>query len=197
MSCSEHNYFSIFSNALIQGVIVFTFLTIFFFSYVTDVEKEEYSKQISMVVDNIYNEYKKDIEDILPKDDEKRKIAKAGIYGIIDTNEEYISKTAQTDRKELDDSNQKIIKNSVLSVLFLFIICVSLLIIFAIFGYCIPIKDFVKEGFFILIFIFIVEFLFLNIIAKNYISANPNKVKKEIAQSVIDYVDNRNKNKKI
>jgi hypothetical protein len=193
MSCLQHNYVSTFSNALIQGAIVFAFLTIFFFGYVTSVEKDEYSKQVGMVVDNIYEQYKEDIEKVLPKNEESRKLTKAAIYGIIDTNEEYLSKSTEGERKELDDSNSKIIKNSVLSVLILLIICVSLLIIFAFFGYCIPLKDFVKEGFFILLFIFIVEFLFLNIIAKNYISANPNTVKKELAQSVINYVNNRNK----
>lgn len=191
MSCVEPNYITDLSNALVQGVIVFAFLTIFFFSYVSQTEKEEFENQVNMVVDDIYGQYKTDISNVLPKNANDRTLAKATIYGIIDSNEEYLDKTSSESRKEIDKSNADILKSSVLSVLILAMIVVGILIVLGLMGYCVPLKNFVKEGSFILIFIFLTEFLFLNVIAKNYISANPNLVRQKIAQAVIDYADNR------
>lgn len=185
MSCSEHTYISIFSNSLIQASIVFIFLTVFFFIYVNPVEKEEFTDQINSLVENIYD--KKQVESLLPSDPKKKKILKDVLYGIIDSNEEELNKSSISAINEINQKNNAILKKSVITVLVTLIITVIILIIFAFFGYCIPLGEFTKEGIFILIFIFFTEFLFLNVITKNYISVNSDVVKKEILNSIINY----------
>ena len=64
--------------------------------------------------------------------------------------------------------------------------------IFSYFGLNINLQDNLKEGLFILVFIFITEFLFLNIIAKNYLSGNANNVIKKIAKTILDYRQKNN-----
>ena len=58
-----------------------------------------------------------------------------------------------------------------------------------------PLDHYVKEGLIVLLFIFIIEIIFLNVVVKNYISANPNEIKNKISSSIINYIDNKDFNK--
>lgn len=185
-SCVVNETISIFSNSLIQGSIVFAFLTFFFFAYVVNVEKEEFQKQVNMVVDVIFERYTEKIRVILDN-----KLAKAALYGaIISTEEDFIKSTLQ-ETEELTKRNKEIILSSVKSVGMFAIATIFIIVVLYFYGYCISLKDITKEAMFILLFIFLVEFIFINLIAKNYISANPNYVKNKIARSIIDYANKK------
>jgi hypothetical protein len=186
MSCYEHTYTSTFSNALIQASIVFIFLTIFFYEYVVSTERDEFINQVSMIVDSVDMP-----SNMFPVDPDKKKALKVLLYGIIDDNEDILNKSTQETIKNIDENNAVILKNSVLTVLVVLIFAVILLIIFALFGYCVPVSKFLKEGFFILLFIFLTEYMFLNVITKNYISTSSVRVKREVLQSIINYIDKR------
>ena len=186
MSCVENESISILSNSLIQGAIVFAFLTFFFFTYVVNVEKEEFEKQVNMVVDVIFERYSEKIKPVL-----SNKWAKAALYGSIVSTEEDFIKSTLKDTEELNRKNKEIISSAVKSVGMFMIVTILIIIALHFYGYCIPFKDITKEAIFILFFIFLVEFTFINLIAKNYISANPNYVKNKIARSIIDYVNKK------
>lgn len=186
MSCIENEKISIFSNSLIQGAIVFAFLTFFFFTYVVNVEKEEFQKQVDMVVDVIFQRYADQFKRIL-----NNKLSKTAVYGIIDSTEEDFIKSSLEETEDLNRKNKEIISTSIKSVGIFIGAIVLIIVSLSFYGYCIPFKDITKEAIFILLFIFLVEFTFINLIAKNYISANPNYVKNKIAQSIIDYVNKK------
>ena len=191
MSCIENENISILSNSLIQGSIVFAFLTFFFFTYVANVEKEEFKKQVDMVVDVIFKRYADKFKPIL-----SHKLSKSVVYGILDSTQEDFIKSSIEQTVELTNKNNEIISTSIKTVGFFILGSVILISLLYAYGYCIPVKYITKEAIFILIFIFLVEFIFINLIAKNYISANPNYVKNKIAQSIIDYVNKKNINNK-
>ena len=58
--CSN-KYVTIFSNVLIQTIIIFIFLTVFFFTYVSRIENTEFQSQLTFITDSIYSRYKKNI----------------------------------------------------------------------------------------------------------------------------------------
>ena len=186
MTCVENESISILSNSLIQGSIVFAFLTFFFFTYVVNVEKEEFKKQVDMVVDVIFQRYADKFRLSL-----NHKLSKSAVYGIIDSTEEDFIKSSLDETSELTKKNKEIISTSIKSVGIFILTTIVIIALLSFYGYCIPFKDITKEAIFILFFIFLVEFTFINLIAKNYISANPNYVKNKIAQSIIDYVNKK------
>ena len=104
MSCIENEKISIFSNSLIQGAIVFAFLTFFFFTYVVNVEKEEFQKQVDMVVDVIFQRYADQFKRIL-----NNKLSKTAVYGIIDSTEEDFIKSSLEETEDLNRKNKEII----------------------------------------------------------------------------------------
>lgn len=179
------------SEPIIQSCIVFIFLTVFFFSYVSSIEKDEFENQLNIIVDDIYNEYKSNIISLFPEDKIKKDILKTSIYGIIDNIENKIEINNQNENSKIDNANQKIIYNSIYVVIGYIILCLIIIFIFKYIGININIKENVKESLFILIFIFLIEFLFLNIIAKNYISGNANNVLKKICTNIIQYINKR------
>jgi hypothetical protein len=200
MACEINNlkYTSIFSNTLIQITIIFAFLTFFFFSYVSKVENTEFKHQIEFVVDSIYKRHSQEINDNINSKKVDKDYIKAEIYGLIDLEEDKINKTSKSENEDIDNNNKKILDNSkfyvIITAIISFIILSLLFIIsYYMYGCYLPINSFVKEGVILLVFIFIIEFLFLNIIVKNYITANPNLIKNKIASSIIKYIDKRDK----
>ena len=62
MKCINNNWVKYIFSILFQVILIFTFLTIFFFVYVVKVEKEQFKGQINLIVDDILT---KDIQDDL------------------------------------------------------------------------------------------------------------------------------------
>ena len=182
-----------FSQSIIQSCVVFIFLTIFFFSYVSSIEKDEFETQLDTIVDDTYTQYKDKIDGLFPKDENKKEALKTLIYGLIDYSENMIEIETKSQNDEIDTENKKIISNSIYLVLGYIGICIFILFILYYFGVKLYIGENIKESLFILVFIFLTEFLFLNIIAKNYLSGNANYVIQKITKTIIDYIDQRKK----
>ena len=171
-----------------QIVFVFAFLTIFFFVYVSHVEKKEFESQMNFIVDEIFS---KDIEDQLfsklKKDFTATELV-AVISGIIDGVEFQTSEDLKRSISNVKRNNENIrikafaILGSVLAVL------VLASIIMLILGYCIPIIHQVKEALWIVLFVALTEGIFLQVVAKNYISADPNKIKRAFGQSILNWL---------
>jgi len=175
-----------YSIAITQSCIVFIFLTIFFYTYVSSIEKEEYQHQLERLVDDFF----KSVDSIsLQKD--KENIVKMIIYGAIDTEEDQLDENTKETANLIDQMNSKVIDQSYSIVIIYIIMSLIFLFILYKFGDCFSLTDNLKEGLFILFFIFVVEFSFLNLIAKNYIASNLNTVKTMVAQVIINYVNNR------
>ena len=185
----NQEYFSIFSNSLIQATTVFIFLTIFFFTYVSKVEKTEFQDQITDVVDEIWDENADSIKRQFPSTPHGKNVAKTVVYGLIDSSEEYLEKN--NSKQDIDDKNNKIIINSVLTILIVVIVIVIVFIISGLFGYYVPFSDVIQESLFILVFVALTEYIFLITIVENYTSLDSDDVKTTIAKGVVDYINQR------
>lgn len=197
--CSNQ-YVSIFSSVSIQVAIIFAFLTIFFFSYVSSVENTEFKDQLDFVIDNIYKRHELDIKNLIDKyslNQDKKDLLKMQIYGMIDLEEDKLKKESKKESDDIKIKNSDIISNATFYVKIIgsisLVIVVSLFILmYNKYDCTLPLKTYAKEAIALLFFIFIVEILFLNMIVKNYITANPNYIKNKIAQAIINYIDNNN-----
>lgn len=178
-----------YSQAITQSCIVFIFLTLFFFNYVSNIEKEEYKAQLELMVDDLFEEL-----NIKPIDDKSKKdLIKVIIYGIIGIGEDEIENNTKDTVKMIDKSNQLIVNQSYTLMAVYIVMSIIFLVILHHFGECFSMGENIKEGLFMLLFIFCVEFLFLNLIAKHYIAGNLNMVKENIVNVILEYIKERNK----
>lgn len=187
--CKINNLVSKTLAISIQVGFIFSFLTIFFFVYVQKVEKREFKEQVEFIIDNIFDDVKADLPKVIKNsvDDQKELII---INGIIDVIEDKIRLESKTNNDKINKENKKIEKKAFTYLIYTLIFILALIIIFTLMKYCLPIVLQVKEAMVIVIFVAITEFLFLQIIARNYISASPNNIKKEIGKTIKIWIKN-------
>ena len=175
----------------IQVVFVFSFLVLFYFMYVVNIEKTDFQEQIDLIVDNLMSDIKGQLDSIvesdmnkIPKDD-----FKLILFGTIDTIEEKINMSAKEAVKAINDSNNSL-KNKVFNVLMIImVICVLFMILLS----CYPVFTILKESIITIFFIAMVELIFLTYISGKYISADPNKIKNLIGVSIQTWLQNNDK----
>lgn len=177
-----------------QVVFVFAFLTIFFFVYVVKVEKAQFEDQMNYVVDTILT---KDIEKELlgpVKNTIPQEQLVALISGIIDGVDYKAQKNSASGVKSVNSQNASVrssaFKTLGIVVGVLVFISASMLII----GYCLPVRHQTIEALWVVLFVALTEFTFLQVVASRYKSADPNKVKRVLGEAVTNWIK---KNKKL
>lgn len=191
-TCKVNHFITNSLAIAIQIGFIFSFLTIFFFMYVQKVEKNEFKNQLEIIVDNFFDDVK-DTNEIVNIDNINVDDTIVITNGFVDLLEEKAKISSKKEEDEIGQQNNKIKKKAKKYLIF----TLSLIVIFAILLYflqfCIPIKLYIKEAIIIVIFVALTEFTFLQLIAKNYISASPNKIKGEIANKIKLWIK-KNKN---
>ena len=189
--CNNHLIYNGLS-VFIQVIFVFSFLVLFYFLYVIDVEKKDFQEQIDLLVDSLMLDIKNQINNIITTNPDQisKDDLKLLVYGIIDTLEEKITMNTK-DMIQNVNTNNSAIKNNMFKILIgIMVVCVMLLIIFQ----CYPVYTILKESIITVFFIALVELVFLTFISGKYISADPNKIKNLLGTSIQTWIK---QNKKI
>jgi hypothetical protein len=187
---TKNKYVHRFFVLLLQITLIFTFLTLFFFFYVTDIEKIEFQKQLEIIVDSISNDV--DLKDIIPKSVTTNQNSLIMIDGVLDVIVNKVEINAKNENSKIKINNNNVFHTALTYVSIVIGFTLITLAIIFLLGHCIPITHFIKEALFAVLAVAIVEYLFLNLIAKHYISAEPNDVRKTLGKSIQTYIDNRN-----
>ena len=165
------------------------FLSIFFFIYVTGVERNEFKSQVNLVVDSFINDKELEKLGLQNLTDEQKKNLSIMISGIAESSKQKVLIDASDNIKANTKNNQKIINNLINIIIIVIIIIIIIALIFYILGFCIPFFHQIKHALYVIIFVALTEFIFLTVIAKNYISADPNKIKNKVSDSIYEWVD--------
>ena len=172
---------------IFQVVLIFFFLTLFFFLYVSQVEKIEFKKQMDIIVDDMAQEVELDV----PKSTQSSSYTI--VNGILDYQEENIKITSKNTIASIREKNKKIITTAVNALVIVsFVVIAGLLSLFLV-GYCFPIKKHFINALIAVVVVGSVELFFLLVIAKNFISANPKQFRQTLGNALIKYVDGRKK----
>jgi hypothetical protein len=176
-----------------QIVFVFAFLTIFFFVYVVKVEKDEFEEQMNYVVDNILTEnIEKELLGPINQSNTQSEMV-AMVSGLIDMVEFQESMGSNAEIKNINDNNSSIMttafKNLSIVVGVLILMSLGMLVI----GYCLPVHHQTMEALWIVLFVALTEFTFLQVVAKNYKSADPNKVKRVLGSAITKWIKEHKK----
>jgi hypothetical protein len=168
----------------LQVVFIFIFLTIFFFSYVGESEKESFKKQMNIVVDD------------LAPDFNVRQYVKDGYENfatvVIEGSLELARKKADKDSTSEDDAikqqnNQ--IKKEAYKWLFICIgILVFIIICIVLSGGTVPFHIHMKDAAIVVFFVAATEFIFLNLITANYWSVDPSEVRRNLGDSIQQWI---------
>lgn len=188
--CTKNNNYIKYSfDIIFQITLITIFLTVFFFSYVSKVEQDEFSSQIKFTVDQILTD--DDIKMLIPPNLNQKQKEDLSVFvsGALEAAKRKSAISLKSSIDSVNDNNNKIRSFSykILVYIITFVVAISLIILAL--GYCLPnlAKQF-KQAIIVVIFVGLTELVFLELIAKNYISANPNKIKSTIATAILDWV---------
>lgn len=188
--CNNHLIYNGLT-VVIQVIFVFSFLVLFYFLYVIDVEKKDFQEQIDLLVDSLMLDIQGELTNIISINSDKitKDDFKLLSYGIIDTLEEKITMNTKDMIQDVNNKNTAI-KNNMFKILIGIIIgCIILLIFFQ----CYPIYTVLKESIITVLFIGLVELVFLTFISGKYISADPNKIKNLLGISIQKWIKENKK----
>lgn len=172
---------------IMQIFFVITFLSLFFFLYVVKVEKEIFISQMNYIVDNIYNQLSFASNMVLPLE-VKRDLDTEMMSYIAGVN------IPSTSYEDIHTTNQNVIQmtvNIVTNFAVLFAACLMGLFVLHV---CIDMTHHTVQNLIVLGCIALTEFLFLNLVTRNYIAADPNHVKLYFARQVKSYAQQQQQN---
>lgn len=169
--------FSIFcTNIFIHVGVMALFITIFFFTIAQYFEKKIVEKQIDFVIDDFVGSILK------PISKETKEVIKEKI------NKEFEKQDFSKSDDAVKKQNNEIMKKAWTFVGILIAIIVVIVIILGFIykweGYYW--KFLFNSSIFGLLFVALTEFIFMFLIAQNYLSADPNKIKLSIIQTLIN-----------
>jgi len=164
-----------------QVGMMFLFLTIFFFVYVTRVERTEFENQIRLAVDDLVRPYLKDLSFIK---DQNILIVLSGILSAVD---EEVKRKATAANEDVTQNNANVLRKALLMLaLCLTIVLVVSLSLMAL-GFFVPLAQYSVEILITTLIIAVVEFLFFEIVTKNYISIEPNQIRQQVLQEIVSF----------
>lgn len=162
-------------NINLHIFIVFTFLTIIFFTVATKVTRNNINHVINSIT-------KKQVDNILTKVDKIQKPIKIDWVEVKKISDEIIE---NSDEKipEIYKNNKKIKKLAIYVIIGLFISSILLYILFTfIYNYKIDMKSILIENFILFSIIGILEYIFFTKIISHYVPVTPNFVSTSILE---------------
>ena len=196
MTCQIQNKIvGVSIGMFIQILLVFAFLTVFFFTYVVNVEKHEFQKQASIVTDEIVNGVIDKLPVLVEKQDKLSKNdANVIINGVLSVIEEKAALNTGEVSDKIDQDNRTLKKKNLATLTIIMGVVSAIAASLYLAGYCLYLPEKIKDTLIVVFFVGVAEFFFLTFVASRYISADPNAIKRSFAQGVKDWIK---KNKKI
>lgn len=188
-NCTNNNFITRGSAILIQITFIFTFVTLFFFFYITEIEKQEFQQQINIIVDDIIKDF--DTSNIFSENNINQDIKIASINGILDLIKYKNKHNNHSHNKQITQNNNNVFRTSIITLVVILGITFLSFILVRMLGYCLPVLSHFKEAIIALVAVAATELFFLQVISSRYISADPNYVRQHLAKAIKNYIDKR------
>jgi len=172
----------------VQVMFVFIFLTVFYFMYVVNIEKEEFVKQIDYLVDDIADGAGPVIDNTI-KSIPGTRYAKIGtLSGAIDAAEQSAVDSTVKSNAWIRKNNSAVIKTS---TNLLIVTCSAIVIgvlLLTLLGHNTDILSSIKHGLLAVCFVAATEYGFLTLVTSQYTSADPYVVKREFGTKLHSWI---------
>ena len=176
--CQKTNFLF---KVVLQVLLVFCCLTIFYYNYVISVEKTDVATQLDIVVARLLG----DKSQYAFLNDSKVQ-SRGALEGIKE--KQIIDMIDST--QNVQKSNQQLQNQSITLLWQIIGFLLAVVALVWVFIGCVNIKQELKEGAIMCVFIILTEFIFLNSISKNYISADPNHMMRTVCETLIQKLSN-------
>jgi len=193
MQCHERKLLRISADMLMQIFLVFGFLTLFFFAYVSYQEQQIFKRQMDILVDDLMKtdilpSLKNTITNSgLPKNEVQQ--ALSGALGIAGIQAKNSSKDAV---EAVKTKNAKTRKTAFISLGVSLAVVIATLVAFKLSKTCSDLEMSICITVFVVLFVALTEFSFLMVISAKYISIDPNKVRAEVSTAINNWLkDNK------
>lgn len=173
-------FFRHMANVVLHVALMASFLAIFYFTFVANVEKEIVSIQAKNLVESIVQV---PIAMLTPQQ-------RAYLY--YQANKVKLPDMSEEDA-EVEKSNSDLLTSAIKFVVTIVSVAIAIVLIlwgltFYLCGHTWSLSYLFAENLYILVFVGLTEFAFLMLIAKNYASLDPNIAKKQLLKTTYDYV---------
>jgi len=166
------------TKIFMQIFFVVSFLCFFFFLYVVKVEKDQFVTQIDFVVDNIVDMVLKNVDQVVPNPEYRSELGEK-LKDLVD-NWQVESQSF----KSIQENNDALLDKTKFIVINYAVILLAVVVGLFLLHFCNNMTVHLMENLVVVFFIGLTEFLFLRIVASQYISADPNKVKYVILDTI-------------
>ena len=170
---------------ILQVLLVCICLTLFYYNYVLYVEKDEIVEQLNVIVKKLLGD--KDRYKFM-NDTNTNKIISRGILESI-KEDQMINMQQSVDAANMNNASIKRESTVIVIIALALIVVVSVVFFFK--YQCVEISTEIRDTMIIVFFVLISEFVFLNVISKNFVFADPNHIIQTICQTVADNVKER------
>lgn len=176
--------FNLTINVLIHVLILFAILSVFFFFYISKLEKQVFEKEIKKLMDE--NE-----EKLLNQIDSDTKGASKKTLQSLKPGLDVLQRMYDRPSEKLQIYNRWLVKTDVLALVIVLITIIAIIAsIYFNCGTCIPLWDIIKENIVIFIFIGIVEYMFFTKVASQYVPAPPSLLASSFFESAKRHLGN-------
>ena len=161
-----------FFTVLIQVTLIFIFITIFFFTYAKNKEKDVVINNINLLLDSMIPN---DLVAILPTNYKK----------IIIDNLNSI-KSNRSDDNIVKENNKKVFRNAI-TILLIVLFLISILLF--IYKKNVPLSSIFIQSFIIVFFVGLTEYIFLTFFASKFISVDPQLIKYTFINEIQKFIN--------
>lgn len=153
-------------DVLIHVLILFTFLTIFFFSYVSKLERQNLSHVTASAVQGST----KKVLNLLDKN------AKVPVnWSKLDSASKNLVASSATEDPEIERNNREVLRNSVVAICCVFLVITTLILIGKfVFHLDMDLKHILVTNVVVFAFTGVLEFLFFQFVASKYVPVTPD-----------------------
>jgi hypothetical protein len=187
--CSYNNIINFSYKIFFQVCIIFIFLTLFFFNYVTYVERTSFKDQLNLIVDDIFSDI--DINSYNIKNKDELFIL---INSYLELQRQHIKKDSSKTDYNIQKQNESIFKKSLIYVTITSSILLVITVVLLSIDSCVI--YFQSHIFYAVIGLLLVaatEYLFLNLISKKYYSVDPGLFRRNLSLKIKQWLKTNKK----
>ena len=187
MGCNSNVWLDYSFAIAFQVVLIGIFLTLFFFFFVSGVEVQEFNSQIDIIIDKILTP---PVIDELTEGIQNKQQAALLIAGSMAVADQETIENSKSEVKEINCMNNAV-RNKALAYCWIAVAALACFIFIAYaVGYCVPWLEQIQEALWVVLFVGFTELVFLELITKNFVSANPNTVRAALASGIQKWTNN-------
>lgn len=183
-------------NMGLHVFILFTFLTIFFFAYISKISKKTIQGALDDVIDKQIGNFMTQVDNWDNKLNPDMQHIK---WKEVDKLAQKIIDNAKGDLPEIKENNKRLLINSMVMIGSLLLLLIGMYVYFRFFkGYDVHVRQIFMENLVIFAFIGLIEFEFFTHIASKYIPVTPDfvtttileRIKERVSHSLLDKKNN-------